>query len=148
MTNIDFKDIQDVVEISGWVVFYQIFTWINFFLLSGVLIYFFYIESKQFMKDPTDYFGDFWNITDLLSYFLCLIVIILDRANVDASINRPIASLCLIILWIKMFYFLRVFESTSKLIRMIIEIVNDMKNFLIVMIIGIVGFSGGFYILQ
>lgn len=47
-----------------------------------------------------------------------------------------------------MFYFLRVFETTSRLIRMIIEIVNDMQNFLIVLTIGIIGFSGGFYILQ
>lgn len=47
-----------------------------------------------------------------------------------------------------MFYFLRVFETTSRLIRMIIEIVNDMQNFLIVLVIGIIGFSGGFYILQ
>lgn len=30
---------------------------------------------------------------------------------------------------------------------MIIEIVNDMKNFLMVLTIGIIGFSGGFFIL-
>ena len=74
-------------------------------------------------------------------------VIIFERTGVNNSINRPIASICLLILWIKLFYFLRVFESTSRLIRMIIEIVNDMKNFLIVLLIGIVGFSSGFYVL-
>ena len=31
---------------------------------------------------------------------------------------------------------------------MILEIVNDMKNFMIVLFIGIIGFTGGFYILQ
>lgn len=56
--------------------------------------------------------------------------------------------MALIILWIKLFYFLRVYDSTSQLIRMIIEIVNDMKNYLIVLTIGIVGFTGGLFIMQ
>lgn len=120
----------------------------NALLLIICLIYFFYMELKQFKSNPSDYFGSFWNLTDLISYSLCLIVVIFDRTPVPNSINRPIASLCLIILWVKMFYFLRVFETTSRLIRMIIEIVNDMQNFLIVLTIGIIGFSGGFYILQ
>jgi len=116
-------------------------------ILLFVLGYFFYVEAVQFIKTPKEYFTSFWNITDLFSYSLCIMVVLFDRFNVKSSVNRPIASVCLIILWIKLFYFLRVFESTSRLIRMIIEIVNDMKNFLIVLMIGIVGFSGGFYIL-
>lgn len=118
-------------------------------MLFPVLGYFFYVEIIQFIKDPSDYFKSFWNFSDLFSYTLCLLVVIFDRIpSVPASVNRPIASVCLIILWIKLFYFLRVFESTSRLIRMIIEIVNDMKNFLMVLTIGIIGFSGGFYILS
>ncbi len=31
---------------------------------------------------------------------------------------------------------------------MILEIVNDMKNFLIVLLIGIIAFTGGLYIMQ
>jgi hypothetical protein len=115
--------------------------------LVGVLGYFLWVEAKQ-MSDPAEYFTSFWNISDLISYSLCLVVVAFDRLPFDLNdINRPIASICLIILWIKCFYFLRVFESTSRLIRMIIEIVNDMKNFLMVLVIGIFGFSGGFYIL-
>ena len=123
--------------------------WVFASFMFGVIGYFFYVEVVQFIKDPKDYFSDFWNFSDLFSYSLCLIVVICDRVpGIPSSVNRPIASICLIILWIKLFYFLRVFESTSRLIRMIIEIVNDMKNFLMVLGIGIIGFSGGFYILQ
>jgi len=61
---------------------------------------------------------------------------------------RAITSLCVIILWIKFFYFLRIFDQTATLIRMIVEIVNDMKNFLIVLIVAIIGFSQGYYVLQ
>lgn len=120
----------------------------NALLLIITLFYFFYMEFIQFKTNPADYFVSFWNLTDLISYSMCLIVVIFDRTPVPNVVNRPIASLCLIVLWVKMFYFLRVFETTSRLIRMIIEIVNDMTNFLIVLTIGILGFSGGFYILQ
>lgn len=66
----------------------------------------------------------------------------------DKGLLRPVASVTLIILWIKMFYYLRAYESTSQLIRMIIEIVVSMKNFLSVFFIGIFGFAGGFFIMQ
>lgn len=72
----------------------------------------------------------------------------MDIAGVSVDTIRPIAAVCVIILWIKLFYFLRVFETTSRLIRMIMEIVNDMKNFLIVLLIGILGFANGFYIIS
>ena len=61
---------------------------------------------------------------------------------------RPIASSTLIIVWVKLFYYLRAYDSTSQLIRMIIEIVKDIRYFLFVLLIGIFGFAGGFYILQ
>lgn len=142
--NIDFHD-----EPAERSILVEVFNWMYAVLLVGVLSYFFYVEAVQFLKYPSEYFSSFWNLSDLFSYTLCLTVVVFDRIpSMPNSVNRPIASLCLIILWIKLFYFLRVFESTSRLIRMIIEIVNDMKNFLIVLIIGILGFSGGFYILQ
>lgn len=34
------------------------------------------------------------------------------------------------------------------MVRMIFEIIDDMKNFLIVLGIGIIGFANGFYILS
>ena len=74
-------------------------------------------------------------------------VLAFDLLSIDLFL-RPLASFALIVLWIKLFYFMRVFESTSQLIRMIIEIVNDMKNFLIVLLIGIIAFTGGLYIMQ
>jgi hypothetical protein len=74
-------------------------------------------------------------------------VLVFDIFSIDLFL-RPLASCALIVLWIKLFYFMRVFESTSQLIRMIIEIVNDMKNFLIVLLIGIIAFTGGLYIMQ
>lgn len=96
---------------------------------------------KRYISSP-------WNFTDLFSYGMCLASMILDYIDFNNKTQlRVISSIALIVLWIKLFYFLRVYESTANLIRMIIEIFNDIKNFLIVLFIGIIGFSGGFYIL-
>lgn len=71
-----------------------------------------------------------------------------EMLSIDKAFTRPIVATTVIILWIKLFYFLRVYESTSQLIRMIIEIVRDMKYFMFVLLIGIIGFTGGLYVLQ
>jgi len=61
-------------------------------------------------------------------------VIVMDSFLAPIEHIRPICSICVIVLWIKFFYFLRVFDATSNLIRMIISIVSEMKNFLLVLL--------------
>ena len=51
-------------------------------ILLIVLGYFLYVEAVQFIKTPKEYFTSFWNITDLCSYSLCIMVVIFDRASV------------------------------------------------------------------
>ncbi len=140
---IDFRD-----DATDEFTYIHLLNYFNAALLVLILIYFFYMEFRQFLTNTNTYFRSFWNLTDLINYLLCLVVVIFAITPVPNYINRPIASLCLLMLWIKMFYCLRVFEATSRLIRMIVEIVNDIQKFLIVLTIGIIGFSCGFYILQ
>jgi Ion transport protein len=114
-----------------------------------MISYFIFVEIQQFIGDPLEYIKSFWNYTDLLVNGLCLSVVVLDIMDFDSKmILRPIASSTLIIVWVKLFYYLRAYDSTSQLIRMIIETVKDIRYFLFVLFIGIVGFAGGFYILQ
>ena len=44
-------------------------------------------------------------------------------------------------MWAKQLYFLRVFDSYSYLIRMINQVIMDMKEFLVVLMLAIVAFS-------
>ncbi len=46
-----------------------------------------------------------------------------------------------LLLWIKFLYFFRVFQSTGYLIRIIIEVVVDMRHFLLIMLLTIVAFG-------
>jgi hypothetical protein len=47
-------------------------------------------------------------------------------------------------MWFKFLYFLRIFKSTGYLIRMIVEVIKDMKNFFLVLFITIAAFGDAF----
>ncbi len=95
------------------------FTFIIFYALSIIaqaiiLSYFLYREALQFRKEFRQYFSSFWNFTDLICYSLCITVIVLDVFGLSQKVVlRPIASVTLIFLWIKLFYYLRAYDSTS-----------------------------------
>jgi hypothetical protein len=110
--------------------------------------YFIYVEILYFMLDKKNYISSFLNYIDLIINMCCFMIPVLDLMGDMQRILRPVASTTLIIVWIKLFYYLRAYDSTSQLIRMIIEIVKDIRYFLLVLFIGIFGFAGGFYILQ
>jgi hypothetical protein len=44
-------------------------------------------------------------------------------------------------MWLKFLYFLRVYESTGYLVRMIMSVIYDMKVFLFLLILTIVAFG-------
>ena len=51
-------------------------------------------------------------------------------------------------MWFKLFYLLRLFFKTAFLVRMILEIVNDMKMFVFVFLLAIGAFAHGFFLLS
>jgi len=51
-------------------------------------------------------------------------------------------------MWLKFLYFFRIFEQTSYLIRMIVEVVIDMRHFLLVLFVTIIGFGNAFLVLS
>jgi hypothetical protein len=50
-------------------------------------------------------------------------------------------------MWLKLFYFGRMFFTSAAMIRMVIEITYDMKYFLVVLLLAIAGFANCFMIL-
>ena len=114
----------------------------------GIVGYFIIVQIKHFLKVKLEYITNFLNYIDLIINLLCVSVYVLDWMGDMQNYLRPAASSTLIIVWIKLFYYLRAYDSTSQLIRMIIEIVKDIRYFLLVLFIGIFGFAGGFFILQ
>lgn len=74
--------------------------------------------------------------------------VIMDIANVDPITVRPYMAICAAIFFVRFFYFLRIFDSSAHLIRTVIEITYDIRNFIFVFFLGIVGFGVCFEILS
>jgi hypothetical protein len=61
---------------------------------------------------------------------------------------RPMMAICLFIFYLRFFYFLRIFDSTAPLVAIIVEITADIKIFILIFMMGIVGFAASFLILD
>jgi hypothetical protein len=72
----------------------------------------------------------------------------MDWAATDITKLRPVASIAVLIMWWKFFYFLRIFDTTSSLVRMLFEIVKDMKVFTLILTVAGIAFANSFYILN
>jgi hypothetical protein len=93
--------------------------------------------------------GVLWNIFDLLSSFLVIIFAIGDITGAEWGNDiYVVAAFASFILWLKLFYFLRIFRPTSSFIRMIVEMFIDIRIFLLIFFIGIFAFSNSLYILD
>lgn len=72
----------------------------------------------------------------------------MDFIEIDGHFIRPFSSICVMFFFLRLFYFLRIFNSTSTLIKTILEITYDIRHFIFVLAIGTVGFGTTFYVLS
>jgi hypothetical protein len=66
-----------------------------------------------------EYFRSFWNLVNLFSIVLNIALIASDIVNIDENILKNIASAAVLLMWLQLFYFFRLFEATAHLVRMI-----------------------------
>jgi len=76
------------------------------------------------------------------------LTVLLDFIDIDDKLVRPWMAFCNLIFYLRFFYFLRIFDSSAHLIRTIIEITADIRYFLFVFLLGIMGFGATFMILS
>ena len=117
-------------------------------------------EVVQVYQQRKEYFYSVWNFLDLIVP-ICNIVIISYHLKemTDSKYKRPdfiytIHILSSYLMWLKLFYFLRIFKSTGNLfiviislgylIRMLNQVLYDMKIFLLILIIMYLGFGEAF----
>ena len=111
------------------------------------LSFFLFVEVMEVWFHKLDYFFDFWNILDLASLGMNISIVVLDWLERDEATINAISSVAVLLIWFKLFYFLRIFFRTAHLIWMIIEIVWDMRYFVLVLFIAVVAFANTFYVL-
>jgi membrane-associated HD superfamily phosphohydrolase len=111
------------------------------------IVYFGYYEARQILYHKLEYFYSFWNCIDMSSLIINFITLVMDLAGMEEKYMIPLYAWAVLIMWLKLFYFGRIFLSTAAMIRMVLEITYDMKFFLLVLIISIAAFGNCFMII-
>lgn len=94
------------------------------------------------------YSNFFWNVTDVSSTLLVITFCICDMAKINYEDGRVIASIAVLLLWAKSFYFLRIFSPTAAFIRMITEIIKEMSTFTLIFFLSIIGIGNAFFMVD
>ncbi|CAD7935961.1 unnamed protein product [Amoebophrya sp. A25] len=112
-------------------------------------------EGKELsQKSPSAYFFSVWNMFDIVLVILNVLTFIayLDAAgHTVAFLTKDYlitgVTISVLMAWMKLFYFCQPFRNIGSFIRMLIEIFVDIRYFLIVVSIALLGFGTAFYVL-
>lgn len=115
------------------------------FILFFLALYFLQNQSDLVRTRGSKHFSDIWNIIDIINPTLVLMMLVnyyIDDDRLQVNTWETIMSaFSTFTMWAKQLYFLRVFDAYSYLIRMINQVIIDMKEFLVVLMLAIVAFS-------
>jgi len=118
-------------------------------MIACSLIYPLLYDGTQMMKQGSEYFTDPWNYIDILH-------IGLGYANIGFQIylgtqcifTKTILIIVIFIQLIKTFFFMRIFQDFSYIVTMIINVIIDLRVFLLFFTILVVMFSLVFDVLN
>lgn len=119
-------------------------------ILLWFQLYFFINEIRQLIVTRAEYFKSVKNWLDIMQLFLTSFTVIAHyqyptiEEFSEFPALPPIHAMASLILWINFMYFLRLFDQTSYLIRIIINVFWDMKTFLLILLISQLGFGEAF----
>lgn len=109
------------------------------------VIFFLFFEMIVALRSGLEYFSDPFNYIDLSSFALNIILVIdTHRHGYGSKVSetiRAITSLAVILMWFKVFYWMRLFDSTSFYVKLIRETVYDIRYFLILFIVILLTFA-------
>jgi len=92
-----------------------------------------------------------WNYLDLIPPLFIVTILVFTLFSdifADFPFLYTIHAIANILMWFKLLYFLRIFKSTGYLVRMIIQVVVDMRIFIVVLCIIFFGFADAFVTLS
>jgi hypothetical protein len=111
---------EDAQKLDGEADFVSKDTFISYILLSVSVVYSIFtliFEAKQIKNDGLEYFtsiGIIWNFLDISSSMMVIAFAIIDILKIETgSMILVVGGLATFFLWLKLFYFLRLFKPTS-----------------------------------
>lgn len=110
-------------------------------------------ESKEWIRDGISYFKDVWNYLDLIITFISqlymsqfLVDMITNQAYFKITFVRTCGGMTLFLLWLKMFYWMRLFSETAYFIKLITSTIFDLRYFINIIAIIMAAFITIFYV--
>merc|ERR1719424_182049 len=107
-----------------------------------------YEGAKMCRRGFIEYFASSWNLLALGICTSLLFIVCFEFSSGNDGIARKLAASVTPFVWLQSFHYLRGFRGTGALVRMMIQILIDIKYFSLIMIIMTIAFSQSFFILQ
>ena len=118
-------------------------------------IFFTRIELVQAFQLKGEYFMDYWNCIDFTSMVLngaytifILCTVFSNKLVLEEGNYRTLGSLVAFLMWIKVFYWMRLFNTPAYFINLITQTISDIRIFALLVFIIICAFANFFYILN
>jgi hypothetical protein len=92
--------------------------------------------------------SDYWNWFDQLLFITCLATLFIHWFGDDLRKQLKLGSIALFFVYLKFFYWMRIFDSTAAFLRMLKEIIIDIIPFLIFLLICIGMFANPMVLLD
>jgi hypothetical protein len=117
-------------------------------ILFGYAFYFLAISGSRLNdQGPIEYFSSIWNYFDFFPPLVnSTVVIMFYFSDERLEIEPTLMSITSVMMWTKLLNFFRLHEETGYIIRMLIQVIIDMKIFMFVLFITILAFADAFYI--
>ena len=97
----------------------------------------------------SNYLSNFWNIFDLMSISAnACVILMVDFSDLDATQIKPYASVAVFLMWVKLFYWMRLFENQAGFIRLLSQILYDTRAFSLMLMICLAMFANATMILD
>lgn len=114
---------------------------------SLIIIYF---ELRKIIQQGYHYFLSYWNYSNLFPPIIIFVFLVYDfnDSTAERIWLKTLLALASFMLWLKFLYFLRLFKLTSYLIRVVTEIIYDIRIFLLIWVLEVLAFSDAFLTLS
>lgn len=119
------------------------------------MIVFASLEVGQMLGSGIGYFADYWNCIDstsitINSIFLYMTTVncIHENEHFPVGLVRTYGSFAAFFMWIKVFYWMRLFSSLAYYVKLIQQTISDSMNFMLMVFLIILSFANFFYVID
>ena len=100
--------------------------------------------SQELLQFSKDNIFDLWNMMDYIFVTLFSVHLMLafaDALDTDSTAYKVLLSIPITLMYFRAIGYLRVFSNTRYLVRLIVEVIWDMKSFLVLLVVLFIQYS-------